>query len=103
MSNVRFGISMNNSELEQVKYCKYLGVILDCKISWVQHIAYVKSKISKGVGKMYQARKYLDRNSLVYLYNSYIYPYFIYCVESWGNVANCHFDPLYILHKKFCT
>ena len=63
---------MNNNELEEVKYCKYLGVILDCKISWIQHIAYVKSKISKGVGIMYQARKYLDRRSLVNIYNSFI-------------------------------
>ena len=36
---------------------------------------------------MYQARKYLNKKSLVGLYNSYIYPYLIYCVESWGNIA----------------
>ena len=85
---------------KKLKHCKYLGVILDCKILWVQHITYVRNKISKGVGIMYQARKYLNRKSLVNLYNSYIYPYLIYCVESWGNVANCHLDPLYILQKK---
>ena len=33
---------------------------------------YVKSKVSKGIGIMYQARKYLDKNSLVNLYNNYI-------------------------------
>ena len=37
---------------------KYLGVILDSKMSWVQHITHVKSKASKGIGIMYQARKY---------------------------------------------
>ena len=50
---------------------------------------------------MYQAWKYLNKKSLVGLYNSYIYPYLIYCVESWGNIAKCHLDPLlFILQKK---
>ena len=49
---------------------------------------------------MYQARKYLNKKSLVGLYNSYIYPNLIYCVESWGNIAKCHPDPLFILQKK---
>ena len=69
-------------------------------MSWVQHITYVKSKVSKGIGIMYQARKYLDKNSLVNLYNTYIYPYLIYCVESWGNISQCHLNPLFILQKK---
>ena len=44
---------------------------------------------------MYQARKYL-----IYLYNNYIYPYLIYCVESCDNISKCHLDPLIILQKK---
>ena len=80
--------------------CKYLGIILDNKISWIKHIAYVKGKISKGIGIMYQARKHLTKKTMVNLYISYIYPYLIYCVESWGNVSNCHLDPLFILQMK---
>ena len=91
------GISINRCALKEVKNCKYLGIILDNKISWVEHITYVKNKISKGIGIMYQARKYINRNGLISLYNSYIYPYLIYCVESWGNASICHLDPLFVL------
>ena len=24
----------------------------------------------------------------------------IYCIETWGNVSNCHLDQLYIIQKK---
>ena len=58
---------MNNYVLNEVKCCEYLGIILDSKISWVQHIAYVKSKISKGIGIMYQARKFLSKKDPVYI------------------------------------
>ena len=95
------GISINNCVLKEVENCKYLGIILDTRISWVEHITYVKNKISKGIGIMYQARKYLNRNGLISLYNSYIYPYLIYCVESWGNTSICHLDPLFVLQIFF--
>ena len=84
----------------ELRNCKYLVIILDNKISWVEHITYVKNKISKGTGIIYQGRKYLNRNCLISLYNSYIYPYLIYCVESWGNASVYHRDPLFVLQKK---
>ena len=34
------------------------------------------------------------------MYHSYIYPYFIYCIESWGNASNCHLDPLFVIQKR---
>ena len=91
-----YPIIMNNSPLSNIKNHKYLGVILDSKMSWIQHIANVKNNIAKGIGIMYKARTYLDRKSLINLYNAYIYPYLIYCVELWGNAAKCHLDQLYI-------
>ena len=95
-----YPIIMNNSPLSNINNHKYMGVILDSKMSWIQHISYVKNKVAKGIGIMFKARTYLDRRSLINLYNAYIYPYLIYCVESWGNAAKCHLDPLYILQKK---
>ena len=95
-----YPIIMKNSSLSNIKNHKYLGVILDSKMSWIQHIAYVKNKVAKGIGIMFKARSYLDRRSLINLYNAYIYPYLIYCVESWGNAPKCHLDQPYILQKR---
>ena len=36
--------------LEQKRYVKYLGVLIDGHLSWRHHIDYFLSKISKGVG-----------------------------------------------------
>ena len=66
---------MDNYTLSKTQNLKYLGVILDHKVPWIQHISYVKNKISKGIGIMYKARRYLGSKSLVNLYHSYIYIY----------------------------
>ena len=34
------------------------------------------------------------------MYHSYIYPYFIYYIKSWGNASNCHLDPLFVLQNR---
>ena len=99
LPDVSFNIYINCT-LTGTECCKYLDVILDSKVSCVQHITYVKSTVSKGISIMYQARKYLDKNSLVNLYNNYIYLYLIYCVESGGNISTYHLDSLFILQKK---
>ena len=93
-------MNIDNANIMEVHCIKYLGVILDSKLSWIQHISYVKSKISKGIGIMYIARNYIHKNALLGLYHSYIYPYLTYCIESWGNASNCHIDPLSMLQKR---
>ena len=55
-SNVINQVVIDNHELTQVNSAKYLGVITDRKLNWIGHIAYVKNKISKGIGIMYKAR-----------------------------------------------
>ena len=95
-------LCINNSTLSKIQHFKYLGVLLDHTVSWIQHITYVKNKITKCMGITYKARRYLSPNSLVNLYHSYIYiyPYLIYGIESWGNAAHCHLDPLFKLQKN---
>ena len=79
--HIHIDICMNNSVLKQTNCIKYLGVFIDSKLSWIQHINYVKNKVSKCVGIMYKARRYLSKNSLLNLYHSFVYPYLIYCIE----------------------
>ena len=77
-------ITINNVILQRTNSLKYLGVIIDYKLNWTQHIAHAKNKISKGIGIMYRARNFLSKLSKRKLYYSYIYAYLIYCIEVWG-------------------
>ena len=88
-------IITNNQILTKVNSIKHLGIIVDHKLNWLDHITYVKAKISKRIGIMYKARKYLSKNSL-----KNVYPYLTYCVEVWGCASKCHINSLFLLQKK---
>ena len=49
LPDVFLNVYMSNSTPTQVGCCKYLGVILVSKMSWVQHITYVKKSKSLNV------------------------------------------------------
>ena len=93
-------ISINGSELKRVKCFKYLGLIVDQKLKWIDHIAHVKLKIAQGLGIINKAKPFLSKKCLKNLYYSFIYPYFTYCVEVWGNAAASHLLPLCLLQNK---
>ena len=93
-------VVMQNSALTCVTTTKFLGVIIDHKFKWNDHITYIKSKISKSIGILYKIQKFLDMNTLIQMYHSFIFPYLIYCVEIWGNASAIHLDPLKKIPKK---
>ena len=60
-------IIINNVIFQRTNSLKYIGVIIDYKLNWSQHIAHVKNNISKGIGIMYRARNYLSKLSMMKL------------------------------------
>ena len=91
---------MQRNVVECVTKTKFLGVIIDNKLKWNDHITYVKSKISKTIGLFYKMRQYLGKTALVNLYYSLVFSYLIYCNEIWGNASSVHLDPIIKIQKR---
>ena len=53
-------IEINKVPIEQVKHTKCIGVIFDDRLEWSNHITYIDTKIAKGVGIIYRAKKILQ-------------------------------------------
>ena len=66
-------LKINNHDIERVKTIKFLVVLLDDNLSWKERIKYVENKLAKNIGLMYRAKPFLDRESLLALYYSYIH------------------------------
>ena len=42
-------ILFDNVTLSEVASLKYLGLIIDNKLKWIEHIAHIKKKVSRGI------------------------------------------------------
>ena len=83
-----------NEKIDLVNHTRFLGVMLDQHLTFETHVKYIKGKISRGIGILCKARKYLKESSLLTLYYAFIYPYFTYCNTVWGNTYSSFLEPL---------
>ena len=93
-------ISANGHTIKEVTKTKFLGVILDNKLRWNEHIIYIAKKISKSVAILKMVKFIFPSDILKMLYYSLVYPYFTYCNIIWSSAAITHLDPLIKLQKK---
>ena len=70
-------------KVQRVKSIKFLGVLLDENLSWKDHIKYIENKVAKNIGLLYRVKQFLDKNSLLTLYYSYIHTYMNYANLPW--------------------
>ena len=79
---------------------RFLGVIVDDRLSWKPHIEHVQSKVSRSIAVIHKAKQLLDHNSLCTLYCSLVLPYIHYCAKIWGNTCKTSLRSLTILQKR---
>ena len=93
-------LTIDGELINEVDKTKFLGILIDNKLMWKQHIAYVSGKIARGIGMIIKARQYLNKQGLISLYYSFIYPYLTYCNHIWGSTYKTSFMRLTTLQNK---
>ena len=87
--------------MNQVSSTKFLGVIVDEKLSWKEHIHALTNKMSRSLGIIRRVRGLVHQACLLTLYYSLIYPYLIYCNIVWASTYPLNLHSLLITQKKF--
>ena len=77
-----FKIKIGQNEIIQKDNIKYLGIIIDNKINWTQHINYLNAKLCKDSWVISKLKKYVNIHTLKIIYHSLIYYHLKYCVTS---------------------
>ena len=93
-------VSIGEQNVDIVTSCKYLGVYVDSKLTFKQHITYVTSKIAKNTGILFKIRDSLPLKARLDYYYSMIFPYLTYNVIVWGGTCPTHLSNLIVQHKR---
>ena len=95
-----YHVCMNGLLLSRVFVTKFLGVHMDSKLDWNDHINIVRNKIAKNVSVMNRVKHVLTSSALYSLYCTLVMPYLTYCCEVWGNTYKTRIHSLFILQKR---
>ena len=93
-------IRINDTEIEKKRTTKFLGVQIDDKLNWKDHISHICNKVSKTIAILRKVRSVFRLNVLKMIYMSLIYSHINYCILIWGSAEKSIVEPLFKLQKK---
>ena len=82
----------NNNIVTRVESHKHLGLILDSKLSFGDHLKEKISKTNKIIGTLKRLRKFLPRRCLVHIYKAFARPLLDYGDLIYDNPGNASFS-----------
>ena len=91
---------INYVSIERVYVTKFLGVQIDSQLNWKNHIQYTWKILCKRIGILSKGSKKLQKSSLISLYYSFAFPYFIYCNHVWGNTYQTNLNNAVRIQNK---
>jgi len=98
--NVNINLKIDNKIINKVECCKYLGIFIDEKLNWSDHIDFVYNKLLKFASIFYKLRDILPFAVIRQLYFALVYPHINYGVEIYANCYNATLNKLNILNNK---
>jgi hypothetical protein len=94
------GIIIDSQLISRVTSTKFLGIIIDEKLTWQPHTTHVALKIANAVNIMSRLKYKLPKHCLLTLYYSLLYPHFNYGILVWGSASNTVLHKLVLFQKR---
>ena len=97
-----FRLSLLGKELVPVKVVKDLGIILDSKLTYNEHIITTVSACMKRLGQINRVKHAFDQRTLIMIINSLVFSKLFYCSNVWSNTTECNLDKLQAVQNFAC-
>jgi hypothetical protein len=95
-----YNLIISNKLIERTSEAKFLGVIVDDKLTWTQHTKALKSKMSRYIGIMYKIRNLLPIQARLQIFHSFVQSHLNFCSLIWGFSSKSNIESLFAGQKK---
>ena len=93
-------IKIGKEQVNQAKYVKFLGLLLDENLNWKYHLSELSKKLAQTSGIFFKMRHLLPTSVLASLHYSLFASFLQYGIIVWGLTYDIHTKPIYLLQKK---
>ena len=99
--DINYDVKFNGQLLQKVDNIKFLGVIIDHKLSWDKHIRILTNKARNSISQLYDMRKIIPPKLKTSVYNAIVNSQMSYAITVWGGtVTGDKLKPLFMLQKR---
>ena len=77
-------VKIGNTLIERKSEARFLGVIVDEKLTWTKHIKALRSKMCRYVGIMYKIKSSLPLQARLQIFHSLVQSHINFCSLVWG-------------------
>ena len=91
---------MHDKVLSQVKSIRFLGLMINDKLTWDMHKKHIVTKVNRTLGILYKTKPLMNEYNLVNMYKTFVEPYFLYGIEIWGHSVKSEKDPVKCVQNK---
>ena len=95
----------NKKTLQQniINYVLFLGIYIDDKLDWGEHIQHISTKISSGAYAINKSKRLLSLENLKLMYYSLVHSHLNYGAILWGAAYHYRLNKLEKLQKRFAV
>ena len=90
---------IDNFPIKKLSHAKFLGVIIDEKLSWEQHILDLKRKLSYATYTLNHIKDNLPKELHKDLYHTLFESHLAYCISVWGGCSKTKLLPIWNAQK----
>ena len=98
--SINIDIQCTDGLIKSVNKAKYLGTLLDAKLTFSDHIKALETKVSRSVGILSKLKYFLPQDALLKLYYALIHSHLNYGILAWGNTYHSYLLKLMRLQNK---
>ena len=88
-SEAKYKLTIDNNDIESTKFVKLLGITIDDRLRFDQHISNLSSKAAMHLNALGRLQKYMGKPEKVAVVNSFIYANFNYCPLVHKHFSTC--------------
>lgn len=92
-------LKLNEFTIEEVSETKFLGVIIDNRLSWIPHIENLHKKLKLATGVLSRIKHNIPTENLKSIYHALFESHMTYCITVFGGVSNVHLEKLFRTQK----
>ena len=89
--SINIDIQCMDGLIKSVNKAKYLGILLDAKLTFSDHVQVLENKVSRSVGILSKLKYFLPQDAVLKLYYALIHSHLNYGILAWSNTYHSYF------------